>query len=131
MFLSHIRFIDFREFNRTPPIWISQVRDPTERFISRYHFVRRRERQNFKTLMRKRGVLEAEKWANMSVDECVGRGLHECNLRPRQEYEPSPIVSMFLLAMLFCANIFNVGYTQCAKLKKNDLWRKINLFNQT
>ncbi|XP_059081483.1 uronyl 2-sulfotransferase-like [Tigriopus californicus] len=90
-FLSHIRFIDFRAFNRTPPIWISQVRDPSERFISRYHFVRRRDRLGFQTLLKKRGLLEAEKWHNMSVDYCVSRGLPECILKPRQEYEPSPI----------------------------------------
>ncbi|TRY76717.1 hypothetical protein TCAL_07928, partial [Tigriopus californicus] len=90
-FLAHIRFIDFRAFNGTPPIWISQVRDPLERFISRYNYVRRRERPDYQTLLKKRGVLEAEKWRNMSLDYCVSQGLPECYLKPGQEYEPSPI----------------------------------------
>ena len=33
-YCGHVKFIDFREFNETNPIWISWVRHPVDRFIS-------------------------------------------------------------------------------------------------
>ena len=35
----HVYFLDFRQFNRTQPVYINMVRDPVDRVVSRYYFM--------------------------------------------------------------------------------------------
>ena len=33
-FTGHVRFLDFRRLGRDNPVWVSQVRDPVDSFVS-------------------------------------------------------------------------------------------------
>ena len=39
-FTKHMNFLDFEEFNKTNPIYINIVRNPIERVISWYYYIR-------------------------------------------------------------------------------------------
>ena len=36
----HVHFIDFSAFNESMPIWFSIMRDPIDKFVSRYYYNR-------------------------------------------------------------------------------------------
>ena len=42
----HIYFVDFQALNHPgldlSPVWFSVIRDPVDKFVSRFHYVRRR-----------------------------------------------------------------------------------------
>eukprot|EP00095_Tigriopus_kingsejongensis_P012451 snap_masked-scaffold89_size390429-processed-gene-2.6 protein:Tk12451 transcript:snap_masked-scaffold89_size390429-processed-gene-2.6-mRNA-1 annotation:"heparan sulfate 2-o-sulfotransferase pipe" len=86
-FLAHIRYFSHPNFH---PIWISLVRDPVERFISRFYYIRR-QAERFKAKAREIGRKNAERWLNMTIDECIASAQDECSIQAGRAYEPSPI----------------------------------------
>lgn len=70
VFASHVNFLNFTDFEEARPIYINMVRDPVERVISWYYYIRSpwifvpsRRRNNKK--------MPQAKWVNTEFDECV------------------------------------------------------------
>ena len=75
LFDKHSRFVDFSEYGKPMPMYISVVRNPVDQFRSRYYF--RRYTYEF--------VDGVEK--NISLDDCVSQRMPEClNYHPTLEY---------------------------------------------
>ena len=107
-YMGHVRFMDFNKllgptYNQSNPIFVSIARDPVERFVSRFHYRRRKEAE-FESMKKEKGLRRAKIWRNMTVDECLEMGSEadrkfgdeiECQLTAGiTHYEPSPIVSL-------------------------------------
>ncbi len=99
-YMSHVRFIDMIRANlSTEFTWLSMVRDPVERFISRFRY-RRRQWPAVIRQKRQHGAEFAHRWRNMTLNECLDSGKSadrfndevECGLENGDYYEPSPIV---------------------------------------
>ena len=84
-FLAHIKFFDFERHDLENPVWFTVVRDPVERFISMFHYVRRPDRVRLSSHRR------SKMWLNLTVDQCVETRSYDCNVAAGKNYEPSPI----------------------------------------
>ena len=74
--MGHLRFIDFdleRKNSSSDILWISSVRNPVDRFISLFRF-RRRRQQIYEAVVRKKGSKAAEKFRNLTLDDCLRLG---------------------------------------------------------
>lgn len=86
LFERHVNFIDFRGFNASQPIYINQVRDPVERFISAFFFFRlpkRWKRKNNSTNSTNSSVpyRPSRTWLQKNLTECVMNGDPECAMK--------------------------------------------------
>lgn len=69
-FVSHVNFLNFTDYEEDRPIYINMVRDPVERVISWYYYIRApwifvpKRRQNKKRMPN-------PQWANTEFDQCV------------------------------------------------------------
>ncbi len=63
-YYKHIHFIDYREFNRTNPIYINMVRHPVDRMLSWYYYIRSTKYLLSTTDMPPRRI-------KVSFDECI------------------------------------------------------------
>ena len=91
----HVYFVDFRRFFGTNPIWFSMVRNPVEKFASRFYYARQipnlvaRKKEEIAKLFGNKSDQVFEMWKNLSVEECVLRGFDECVLRIGHFYDLS------------------------------------------
>ncbi|XP_046746625.1 heparan sulfate 2-O-sulfotransferase pipe-like [Diprion similis] len=78
VFIKHICFMNFTEFNLPEPIYINLVRDPVERVISWYYYVR----APWYLIMRKQQFPDLPfpdpNWLQKDFDSCVLEGDSEC-----------------------------------------------------
>lgn len=80
VFVSHMNWINFTEFGQRKPIYINMVRDPVERVISWFYYLRspwifipqRRQRK---------AKMPNAKWMNTEFDECVEQKMPFCQYR--------------------------------------------------
>lgn len=69
-FVSHMNYLNFTDFDQPQPIYINMVRDPIERVISWYYYVRSpwifvpNRRRNKKKMPN-------PQWVNTEFDQCV------------------------------------------------------------
>lgn len=77
VFVSHMNWINFTDFNEPKPIYINMVRDPVERVISWFYFVRSPWVFIPQRRQRKERMPDA-KWMNTEFDECVERNMSFC-----------------------------------------------------
>lgn len=89
LFHGHISFIDFSKFGSSAvkPIYINMLRDPIERLVSYYYFLRFGDDFSLKTRRRKGN--------RVSFDDCLLRKEHDC--------DP---VNMWLQIPFFCGHSF-------------------------
>ncbi|KAI5716469.1 hypothetical protein M8J76_006958 [Diaphorina citri] len=78
VYIKHICFINFTEFHLPEPIYVNLVRDPVERVISWYYYVRApwyyvERKQAFPDL-----PLPDPAWLKKDFETCVLRGDREC-----------------------------------------------------
>lgn len=77
VFVSHMNWINFTEFGEPKPIYINMVRDPVERVISWFYYVRSPWIFVAQRRQRKQKMPNA-KWMNTEFDECVEQNLPFC-----------------------------------------------------
>ncbi|KAI8502953.1 hypothetical protein Bbelb_196550 [Branchiostoma belcheri] len=88
---KHTYFIDFPLLDAKQPIYINLVRDPIERRVSAYYFLRYgRYGNDFSPILKLR---RTEEQRNQTFDYCVVNNLHECSAT-----EPNS----FILTQYFC-----------------------------
>ncbi|CAH1268000.1 UST [Branchiostoma lanceolatum] len=88
---KHTYFIDFPLMNAEQPIYINLVRDPIERRVSAYYFLRYgRHGNDFAEILKLR---RTEEQRNQTFDYCVANNLPECSAN-----EPNS----FILTQYFC-----------------------------
>jgi len=78
VYVKHVCFVDFQKFNISMPIYVNMVRDPIERVISWYYYVR----APWYFVERKRAFpdlpLPNPNWLRKDYELCVKRGDNEC-----------------------------------------------------
>jgi len=78
VYVKHVCFVDFQRFNISMPIYVNMVRDPIERVISWYYYVR----APWYFVERKRAFpdlpLPNPNWLRKDYELCVKRGDNEC-----------------------------------------------------
>eukprot|EP00096_Caligus_rogercresseyi_P013506 TRINITY_DN613_c0_g1_i5.p1 TRINITY_DN613_c0_g1~~TRINITY_DN613_c0_g1_i5.p1 ORF type:complete len:362 (+),score=70.11 TRINITY_DN613_c0_g1_i5:37-1122(+) len=85
VYVKHTCFVDFPKYNLPMPIYVNMVRDPVERVISWYYYVR----APWYFVERKRAFpdlpLPNPNWLKKDFDFCVRRGDKECSYRTGEE----------------------------------------------
>jgi len=85
VYVKHVCFTNFTKFNLDMPIYVNMVRDPVERVISWYYYVR----APWYFVERKRAFPELPlpnpNWLKKDYDTCVRRGDKECRYQDGDE----------------------------------------------
>ncbi|XP_078602244.1 uronyl 2-sulfotransferase-like [Branchiostoma floridae x Branchiostoma japonicum] len=88
---KHTYFVDFPLMAAKQPLYINLVRDPIERRVSAYYYLRYgRHGNEFADILKLR---RTEEQRNQTLDYCVANNLHECSAS-----EPNS----FMLTQYFC-----------------------------
>jgi len=85
VYVKHVCFVNFTQFDLDMPIYVNMVRDPVERVISWYYYVR----APWYFVERKRAFpdlpLPNPNWLRKDYDTCVRRGDKECRYQDGDE----------------------------------------------
>merc|ERR1719348_2399372 len=85
VYVKHVCFSNFSKFNLDMPIYVNMVRDPVERVISWYYYVR----APWYFVERKRAFpdlpLPNPNWLKKDFETCVATNDHECRYVPGQK----------------------------------------------
>ncbi|XP_063698115.1 heparan sulfate 2-O-sulfotransferase pipe [Culicoides brevitarsis] len=87
VYVKHVCYTNFTRFNLPTPIYVNMVRDPVERVISWYYYVRApwyyvERKQAFPDL-----PLPDPRWLRKNFEACVLRGDQECTYREGETHE--------------------------------------------
>lgn len=75
---KHVYFVDFGRFGApVHPTWFSMVRDPVEKFVSRFHYHRQMGRYLYD---RASTELPFHEWMERDISGCVLGGDKECQI---------------------------------------------------
>ncbi|XP_043865576.1 heparan sulfate 2-O-sulfotransferase pipe isoform X4 [Drosophila mojavensis] len=102
LYVAHGNWIDFAEYNRRKPIYISLVRDPVERMLDNYYQQRTLKKQIISRNIYPAYPQHPDAWYKQSFSECVRRASPECQYieySMRDEVEDFKRQSLF-----FCGN---------------------------
>ncbi|KAK4301262.1 hypothetical protein Pmani_026595 [Petrolisthes manimaculis] len=85
VYVKHVCYINFTTFNVTQPLYVNMVRDPVERVISWYYYVRApwyfvERKQAFPEL-----PLPSSAWLRKDYETCVTTGDRECRYKEGDE----------------------------------------------
>ena len=91
LYLRHLHFINFENYNQKNPIYINIIRNPVERWISSYYYLRNGFEKDQKQTPEQRKKWET-KWRtdpnrHLSIEECIEKGLSDCVKGPHQKAE--------------------------------------------
>ncbi|CAM1295127.1 Uncharacterised protein g1199 [Pycnogonum litorale] len=113
----HIFFVNFTKFNETLPIYMNIVRDPVDRLISRFYYLRAHllKRANKDPKLRPN-----QSWLNLTFDECIKSSMEECQMRPGM------VMMHMLMIPFFCGHdrmCSQVGNRWAYETAKNNIKR--------
>lgn len=87
----HVYFIDFRQFSNGNPTYMSVVRDPVQKFASRFHYARMDRGFIYKKLASQNMSLvqnlSMDAWIRKDLEECILTRDPECQMSLGQEYD--------------------------------------------
>lgn len=110
----HLYYIDFaKEGARRQPIYINVVREPAERFISSFYYVRSKERL---ARVSARGLLKSNPssyWKNSTVEQCLLKGEPECSFTNGSKQET--VITYFCGHHEVCKTVGSTEALQRAK----------------
>ncbi|XP_060659595.1 heparan sulfate 2-O-sulfotransferase pipe-like [Drosophila nasuta] len=81
-YIEHTSWIDFNHFNMPKPIYINLVRDPVERVISWYYYVRNSYRNAIFYRKNPTAEIQPAAWFKKNYNDCVRSGDPECQYIP-------------------------------------------------
>ncbi|XP_045120608.1 heparan sulfate 2-O-sulfotransferase pipe-like isoform X2 [Portunus trituberculatus] len=118
VYVKHVCYINFTTFNITQPIYINMVRDPVERVISWYYYVRApwyfvERKQAFPEL-----PLPSPAWLRKDYETCVRTGDRECQYREGDERPDFAQLTEFFCGQDKKCTGFNTDYA-LQKAKEN------------
>ncbi|CAL4165752.1 unnamed protein product, partial [Meganyctiphanes norvegica] len=102
LYNRHMYYINYTEFGHPDPLYMNFIRDPVERFISYYYYMRSQNHT---------GVPNIE--SSTSVDECVSLGDPDCLPEKGQDFEFQ--LSYFCGHHPSCREVGNLDALQQAK----------------
>ncbi|XP_068148915.1 heparan sulfate 2-O-sulfotransferase pipe-like [Drosophila tropicalis] len=82
MYIEHINWIDFDEFDLPKPIYINMVRDPVERVISWFYYVRSSYKNAIEYRKFPNRKIKPTSWYKKNFNDCVRSGDPECQYIP-------------------------------------------------
>ena len=83
-FDAHLYFIDFRNYTYAArnPIYFSSIRDPIDRFVSKFFYARRNSGLEYRKYVARNSTytfgLSAEEWQYKDINQCILNGDPEC-----------------------------------------------------
>lgn len=82
VYIEHVNWIDFEEFDLPKPIYINMVRDPVERVISWYFYARGAYKNAIEYKKDTDRPIRPESWYKKDFNFCVRSGDPECQYVP-------------------------------------------------
>ncbi|XP_017041506.1 heparan sulfate 2-O-sulfotransferase pipe isoform X6 [Drosophila ficusphila] len=82
VYIEHCNWLDFHRYQLPKPIYINLVRDPVERMISWYYYVRSGYRNAIHHRKFPNATIQSEKWFKKNYNDCVRSGDPECQYVP-------------------------------------------------
>ncbi|XP_042891350.1 heparan sulfate 2-O-sulfotransferase pipe-like [Penaeus japonicus] len=118
VYVKHVCYINFTTFNLTQPLYVNMVRDPVERVISWYYYVRApwyfvERKQAFPEL-----PLPSAMWLRKDYETCVLTGDRECQYREGDERPDFAQLTEFFCGQDKKCTGFNTEYA-LQKAKEN------------
>ncbi|CAP35068.2 Protein CBR-HST-2 [Caenorhabditis briggsae] len=113
---GHVAYIDFTRFGVANPIYINIIREPLERLLSHYYFLRYGD--NFRV-----GLKRSRAGNNETFDECYSRGGKDCDMK-----------QMWMQIPYFCGHYHfctEVGSAEALKMAKQNALEKYLLVGTT
>lgn len=74
VYIRHINWLDFDEFDLPKPIYINMVRDPVERVISWFYYVRGSYKNAIEYRKAPNKKIKPESWYKKNFNDCVRSG---------------------------------------------------------
>lgn len=118
VYVKHVCYVNFTQYNGTQPIYVNMVRDPVERVISWYYYVRApwyfvERKQAFPEL-----PLPSSQWLRKDYESCVMSGDRECQYREGDERPDFAQLSEFFCGQHVNCTGFNTEFAM-QKAKEN------------
>ncbi|KAL7734363.1 hypothetical protein ACLKA6_010698 [Drosophila palustris] len=90
VYIRHINWLDFDEFDLPKPIYINMVRDPVERVISWFYYARSSYKNAIEYRKSPNKKIKPESWYKKNFNECVRSGDPECQYVPHTVKDAVP-----------------------------------------
>lgn len=134
---EHTAFINFTEFNYHLPIYVNMIRDPIERVVSAYYYIR--NPTVYKSILAKRPKAEHKKqdWFSLDFNDCVRRNYPECSYVSNTIPELTAFPHWERLASMFCGHeeeclyFNNRNVVQRAKLNVEQVYSVVGSWEDT
>lgn len=113
---GHVAYVDFSRFGVANPIYINIIREPLERLLSHYYFLRYGD--NFRV-----GLKRSRAGNNETFDECYTRGGKDCDMK-----------QMWIQIPYFCGHFHfctEVGSAEALRMAKQNVMEKYLLVGTT
>ncbi|VDM11088.1 unnamed protein product [Wuchereria bancrofti] len=115
---GHVAFINFNRFGLPNPVYINLIREPLDRLISYYYFLRYGD--NYRV-----GLKRSRAGNNETFDQCIARKGHDCDMKQMWLQIP-----YFCGTHHFCSEVGNNRALEQAKVNLINYYLLVGLSNQ-